>query len=202
MAIGAIAVFLLVPWLRDGGLNPNKGDGSTETQSPTPVPTGSNQPTPTVSSSPAPAPKAILGRDIKPDDEGPCGLQAISAGGNWVFGAVRVDDTTYEAAYRCAMLGGASGELEFSLDKKYSRLHLVAGFASGSEATGHSVQFAFVKDGRFFLEQPFELKYGDTRTLDLNVKETSQLAIRLTETSTPGGSEAPSSPVVASLELF
>jgi transcriptional regulator with XRE-family HTH domain len=200
--IAAIGVFLLGPWLKDGVRSPEKEDGSIETQSPTPEQTASNPSTPTVSPTPVPAPKAVLGRDIEPDDEKPCGLQTISAGGSWVFGSVGVDGNLYDAAYRCSMLGGASGELDFTLDKKYSRLHLVAGFASGSEATEHSVQFAFVKDGRFFFQRPFELRYGETRSLDLNVEGVSQISIRLTETSTPGGSETPSTPVVASLGLF
>ncbi len=196
------AAFLLGPSFQDRKV-PLTGDGPTETEAPTLGPTiPANSPSQSLSSTPAkPAPRAVLGRDIKPDDEEPCGQPTISAGGAWVFGTVKLDGTDYDA-YRCSMLAGASGELDFSLNKQFSRLHVVTGFASGSEATQHSVSFAFVKEGRFYFQEPFELKYGETRTLELNVEGVSQLSIRLNETSTPGGDESPSSPVVASLQLF
>ncbi len=185
----------------NGVLRPPEGHDQ-----PTTTPSVADSPSPSIPippvAPPPPVATAVLGRDIKPDDEKPCGLSTISAGGSWVFGSVEVDGTPYDAAYRCSMLGGASGELDFSLGKKYSRLHVVVGYASGSEATRHSVEFGFVKDGRDYIVRPFELKYGETRTLDLNVQDVTQLSIRLAETSVPGGNEAPATPVVAALQLY
>lgn len=197
-----VAVLLSVLLLRDGfgGPEPGSSDNpdmtSPETTSAGP---GSGTP-PSTPVAPEGAP-ALLGRDIRPDNEKPCGLQAVAAGGSWTFQETSIDGTPYDAAYRCALLSGASGSLNFTLGKQYDTLDVVVGFADNTVPTPHKVKFEFIQDGRLYLTQPFELLHGETRTLRLSVDRTSKLEIRLTETQRPGGNELPASPVVAGLAL-
>ena len=193
--IGAIGVLLLRPWLENGGESPEKGGTSTAQFARLPSPVGSAIPAGALA-------KAALGRDIEPDEATPCGSQNSAPRADWVFGPATVDGVEYDTAYRCSMLGGASGELIFSLDKKYSRVHLVMGFLSGSESGGDPVEFVVLRDGTFTPMTPFELEYGENSTLDYSVVGVSRLSIKVTGTGAAGAGEAPSTPVVASLLLF
>lgn len=198
-ALTATAVLNADLWGDGGAGSGNSGSD----RSPSPPVTASAGPTGTTASPPPPdqAARALLGRDIEPDDEKPCGLAALAAGVSWLFQDVSIDGTRYEAAYTCAMLSGASGSLYFTLGKQYRSLDVVAGFPDGTVPTVHRVKFEFIQDGRLYLTAPFELVHGDTHAVRLNVEQTSKLEIRLTETAVPGGNERPASPVVASLKL-
>jgi transcriptional regulator with XRE-family HTH domain len=193
--VGALAVFLFRPWLEREGENPAATGNPTESPVPFSSPTGTAIPAGAVAS-------AVLGRDIQPESATPCGTQGAPSGAEWVFGPATVEGIPYAAAYRCLMFAGASGELVFRLDGKYSRVHLVAGFLTGSRRGQYPVRFALLRDGKFTPMTPFELELGESSELDYSVEGVSRLSIRVTGTGPPGADESPSTPVVASLLLF
>lgn len=195
VVIGALAVFLFRPWLE------RDEENSANTKNPTESPMQFSSPTSTAIPAGAVA-SAVLGRDIQPESATPCGTQGAPSGAEWVYGPATVEGIPYAAAYRCLMFAGASGELVFRLDSKYSRVHLVAGFLSGSRRGKYPVRFALLRDGEFTPMTPFELELGESSELDYSVEGVSRLSIRVTGTGPPGADESPSTPVVASLLLF
>lgn len=193
MAAGAVVVLLLLPGISGHGDNPTQA-ASAESPGQFAVPIETAIDAGAVA-------KAVLGRDIEPEKHSACGAGSVARGSDWVFGPASVKGVHYDAAYRCSVVGGASGELVFRLDKKYSRVHLVAGFLSTPGAGAYQVQFSFTRDGTLFPMTPFELKLGDTSQLDYSVEGVSLLSIRLNSRGASLAGQA-STPVVASLLLF
>lgn len=192
-AVAVIAALSLQPSLTGGGENSQAGS--------TPSDQFAEAPSPVVSAIPAGAvAKAVLGRDLKPEEVTPCGGQNVGPGADWVFGPATLGGVEYDAAFRCSLSGGSSGELTFRLDKKYSRVQLVMGLLSAPG--GGSVRFAVLRDGMLTPMTPFELESGGISTLDYSVDGVFRLSIRLAGTGSSGTGVAPATPVVASLMLF
>jgi hypothetical protein len=125
------------------------------------------------------APPAIAYLGDLPGTQGGCTAAALSVNG-----------ARYEHALRCAADVGRFTEAAYLLDRKTLRFDAVIG-QPDTDATGRTVQYAVVGDGKVLVSGV--LRYGETRTLSLDTSGVLRLVLRVTAGSNTAG------PAVASL---
>lgn len=137
-----------------------------------------------------------LGPDLAPVGSEPCGPSTTATGSTWQIATVTVGGQSLANSYYCSLFAGSAGSLDFVLGGGYRSLRMTVGFADTSGSTSHNVRHEFIADGREYLIEPFTLRFGEVRNLELDVQGVTRLQIRVSEVSPPGGSEAPSRPVL------
>lgn len=177
---------------------------STTAPVPSTLPTG---PATTAASAPSTAPPAgtargvRLGQDLPPASTEQCRTPTVGTGAAWQLAPSQLGGRAFDVAYYCNLFAGGVGSLDFVLGGSYKLLTTSIGFADGSTSTRHMVRYEFIGDGRENLYEPTTLKFGDVRTLQVDVTGVTRLKIRITELSTGGGSEGASRPVLATPTL-
>jgi hypothetical protein len=115
---------------------------------------------------------------------------------------VKLAGHPFPTAYYCDLFAGGVGSLDFVLSKAYRQLSLTAGFADTSQATVQTIKLEIVGDGKYYLSPPKTVRFGEAVDINVNVAGITRVELKITELSPPGGSGAPSQPVLAGLTLL
>lgn len=144
----------------------------------------------------------VLGRALPANATESCRTPTTGSGAAWQLVPVVLGSRRFESSFHCNLFAGGTGSLDFVLGGDYRTLMASIGFVDGSSPTAHTVRFEFIGDGRDFLTDVQTLRFSEMQDLVIDVTGITQLRIRITELSSPGGTGGPSQPVIAGPTLF